>query len=147
MIPVSGGKDSTYQTYVVKHEFGLNPLCVSYHLPEFTELGRKNLENLKRLERGNLKFIDQVHSEATYAKKIDKDETIGQWQKSGPFEIDKDEYNLGEKIFLSVQNINANDKGEVKFMRPLNITHSVQYIGIPFDGMKKDGFNYYFQPR
>ena len=80
-------------------------------------------------------------------QEIDKDETIGQWQESGPFEIDKDEYNLGEKIFLSVQNINANDKGEVKFMRPLNITHSVQYIGIPFDGMKKDGFNYYFQPR
>ena len=46
IIPVSGGKDSTYQTYVVKEEFGLNPLCVSYHLPEFTELGRKNLENL-----------------------------------------------------------------------------------------------------
>jgi len=49
IIPVSGGKDSTYQTYVVKEEFGLNPLCVSYHLPEFTELGRKNLENLKNL--------------------------------------------------------------------------------------------------
>ena len=56
VIPVSGGKDSTYQTYVVKHEFGLNPLCVSYHLPEFTELGRKNLENLKRLGVDCLEF-------------------------------------------------------------------------------------------
>jgi len=37
------------------------------------------VENLKRLERGNLKFIDQVHSEATYAKKIDKDETKINW--------------------------------------------------------------------
>ena len=33
VIPVSGGKDSTFQAYVVKEEFGLNPLCVSYHLP------------------------------------------------------------------------------------------------------------------
>lgn len=49
IVPVSGGKDSTYQTYIVKKEFGLNPLCVSYHLPEFTELGRKNIENLKNL--------------------------------------------------------------------------------------------------
>ena len=37
------------------------------------------VENLKRLERGNSKFIDQVHSEATYAKKIDKDETKINW--------------------------------------------------------------------
>jgi len=56
VIPVSGGKDSTYQTYMVKEEFGLNPLCVSYHLPEFTDLGRKNLENLKRLGVDCLEF-------------------------------------------------------------------------------------------
>ena len=37
------------------------------------------VENLKRLEEGNSKFIDQVHSEATYAKKIDKDETKISW--------------------------------------------------------------------
>ena len=37
------------------------------------------VENLKRLERGNSKFIGQVHSEATYAKKIDKDETKINW--------------------------------------------------------------------
>ena len=56
VIPVSGGKDSTFQTYVVKEEFGLNPLCVSYHLPEFTDLGRKNLENLKKLGVDCLEF-------------------------------------------------------------------------------------------
>ena len=37
------------------------------------------VENLKRLERGNSEFIGQVHSEATYAKKIDKDETKINW--------------------------------------------------------------------
>jgi len=37
------------------------------------------IENLKRLEAGNLKFIDQVHSKATYAKKIDKTETKINW--------------------------------------------------------------------
>ena len=37
------------------------------------------VENLKRLEEGNSKFIDQVHSEATYAKKIGKDETKISW--------------------------------------------------------------------
>ena len=37
------------------------------------------IENLKRLKEGNLKFIDQVHSEATYAKKIDKSEAKINW--------------------------------------------------------------------
>ena len=56
IIPVSGGKDSHFQTYMVKEEFGLNPLCVSYHLPEFTDLGRKNIENLKNLGVDCLEF-------------------------------------------------------------------------------------------
>ena len=37
------------------------------------------LENLKKLKDGNLKFLNQVHGEATYAKKIDKGETKINW--------------------------------------------------------------------
>jgi N-acetyl sugar amidotransferase len=49
LIPVSGGKDSTFQAYVIKEEFGLNPLVVNFHPRDFTTLGRKNLENLKNI--------------------------------------------------------------------------------------------------
>lgn len=49
IIPISGGKDSHYQTYLIKEEFGLNPLVVNFHPHDFTETGRKNIENLKRL--------------------------------------------------------------------------------------------------
>ena len=49
IIPVSGGKDSTYQTYIIKKEFGLNPLVVNFHPHDLTEIGRKNLENLKKI--------------------------------------------------------------------------------------------------
>ncbi len=49
IIPVSGGKDSHYQTHVIKNEFGLNPLCVNFHPHDFTETGRKNIENLKQI--------------------------------------------------------------------------------------------------
>ena len=48
IIPVSGGKDSTYQAYVIKKEFGLNPLVVNFHPLDQTDIGRKNLENLKK---------------------------------------------------------------------------------------------------
>jgi len=49
IIPVSGGKDSHFQTHIIKNEFGLNPLLVSFHPRDFTELGRKNIENIKNL--------------------------------------------------------------------------------------------------
>jgi len=49
IIPVSGGKDSHFQTHIIKNEFGLNPLIVNFHPRDFTELGRKNIENLKSL--------------------------------------------------------------------------------------------------
>lgn len=48
IIPVSGGKDSTWQ--VVKcHEHGLRILAVTWKTPARTELGQKNLDNLVRL--------------------------------------------------------------------------------------------------
>ena len=48
LIPVSGGKDSTWQ--VIKClEYGLNPLAVTWKTPGRTELGRHNLDCLIRL--------------------------------------------------------------------------------------------------
>ncbi len=46
VIPVSGGKDSHYQTYVCKVKYGLNPLLVSFEPTLPTKLGKKNLKNL-----------------------------------------------------------------------------------------------------
>lgn len=48
LIPVSGGKDSTWQT-VKCLEYGLNVLAVTWKTPGRTEIGRRNLENLVSL--------------------------------------------------------------------------------------------------
>lgn len=48
IIPVSGGKDSHYQTYIAKVVYGLNPLLVHFEPTNRTALGRKNLENIRR---------------------------------------------------------------------------------------------------
>jgi len=69
------------------------------------------------------------------------------WVKSGPFEIDKRQYNVGEKIFLTTRDLSPEDKGTVKFLRPLNDTHHTAHIKMPFDGKDKEQFNYYFEPR
>ena len=38
------------------------------------------IESLKNIENGKAKFIDQIHSNSTYAKKIDKNETKINWR-------------------------------------------------------------------
>ena len=55
IIPVSGGKDSTYQVWRIKKE-GYNPLCVTAPTDQLTELGRKNIENLKSLGCDYIEF-------------------------------------------------------------------------------------------
>ena len=70
-----------------------------------------------------------------------------EWITSGPFQIDRNEYVLGEKIFVIIGGLQYNEKGQVVFLRPLNETHHEVYQTIPFDGAKKNVFNYYIQPQ
>lgn len=48
IVPVSGGKDSTFQV-VQMLRLGMNPLCVTATTCDLTEIGRKNIENIKHL--------------------------------------------------------------------------------------------------
>ena len=48
IVPVSGGKDSTYQIVKVL-ELGYNPLAVTSSTCSLSDIGRKNLENIKAL--------------------------------------------------------------------------------------------------
>lgn len=47
IVPVSGGKDSTYQVLRLL-ELGANPLCVTSTTDSLSDIGRRNIENLKR---------------------------------------------------------------------------------------------------
>jgi len=48
IVPVSGGKDSTYQVVQILN-LGLNPLCVVASTCDLTDIGRNNIENIKSL--------------------------------------------------------------------------------------------------
>jgi N-acetyl sugar amidotransferase len=48
IVPVSGGKDSTYQV-VRMLKMGLNPLCVTATTCDLSDIGRQNIENIKHL--------------------------------------------------------------------------------------------------
>jgi N-acetyl sugar amidotransferase len=49
LIPVSGGKDSYYQTHVITKQFGLRPLLVTYHGNNFLPVGQRNLDRMRQV--------------------------------------------------------------------------------------------------
>ncbi|QMU53939.1 MAG: hypothetical protein GKS07_02865 [Nitrosopumilus sp.] len=85
--------------------------------------------------------IEKIKLENNYLKKE------RQWITSGPFQIDRDEYDLGQKIFLVIEGLKLEEKGQIAFLRQLNDTHYSVYQTIPFDGERKTEFNYYMQPK
>ncbi len=90
-------------------------------------------------------------------EKLDKVEKINleneyspkqrEWITSGPFQIDRSQYTIGEKIFIVIGGLNTNEKGQIAVLRPLNDTHYSVYLTIPFDGTVKSTFNYYIEPQ
>ena len=84
--------------------------------------------------------IEKINLENEYSPK-DRE-----WVTSGPFQIDRSEYILGEKIFLVIGGLQEQDKGQVAFLRPHNDTYNKVYQTIPFDGSEKNAFNYYIEP-
>ena len=66
---------------LISKEFDLNREITFGEIEKkLSEVGANLLlESLKIIERGNPKFVNQDHSKATYAKKIDKNETKINW--------------------------------------------------------------------
>jgi len=91
--------------------------------------------------QGKLDEIEKINLENEYSPKP------REWITSGPFQIDRSKYVIGEKIFLIIGGLQYDEKGQVAFLRPLNDTHYEVYLTVPFDGAKKNAFNYYLQPQ
>ncbi len=91
--------------------------------------------------QAKLDEIEKINIEKEYAPKE------REWITSGPFQIDRSQYIVGEKIFLVIGDLKHDEKGQVAFLRPLNYTHNSVYLTVPFDGTKNNAFNYYLQPQ
>lgn len=74
LIPVSGGKDSTWQV-IVALKYGLNPLCVTWKTPARNSIGYDNLQNLINLGVNHIDF--------SINPKIEKKFTLKTFEKLG----------------------------------------------------------------
>ena len=95
-------------------------------------------------------FESQIEEKYDETKVIKENVTIlgsgpRDWPTSGPFKIDRSHYLLGETVFVQVDGLLPEEKGQIAFLRPLNETHYNIYTTIPFDGKEKNHFNQYFK--
>ena len=101
---------------------------------EIVEEQIKEIENSSEIQN----MLDKIKKD-----KLDNDSSDNpytakerEWIQSGPFQIDRSEYVLGEKVFINIANLNKNDKGTMIFTKIINSTHVSEYKKISFDGSK-----------
>ena len=108
-----------------------------------------NVHNEIDFEESELSVIDKKLKDIMENKK-NNDESENpwfpkerEWIQSGPFSIDRSEYLLGEKIFINMKNLDENAKGQMIFVKSINMTHFFEYKKISFDGSVKTNGNLY----
>lgn len=120
IVPVSGGKDGSYVSYKLKHEYSMRPLTVTSRPPLTLKTGNKNLENFVR------SGYDHVH--------VTPDEDVmREFNKRGFIEMGFPYYGWLVSIFSVVIRISLNFKiplifygenGEVEYGGNLEKDHS-----------------------
>jgi hypothetical protein len=79
---------------------------------------------------------------AYYSNEQRRIELENQWITSGPFSINKNQYKLGDYVFMSVQNLQPTDVGKIVIVNPKGSTYDI----IPFNGTMKTSFKQFFKP-
>jgi hypothetical protein len=78
----------------------------------------------------------------SYYQQKESEDRQWKWVTSGPFSINKNQYELGENIFMVVSDLKPTDVGEIDFVAPNGYT----YNAIPFNGTMKSSFKQFFTP-
>ena len=111
-------------------------VVIIFNLPQ-NEIIQEQVEGLENpseiesiLEEIKINKLDNDNSDNPYMPRE------REWIQSGPFQIDRSEYVLGEKVFVNIVNLNKNDKGTMIFTKIINSTHVFEYKKISFDGSK-----------
>ena len=90
-------------------------------------------------------IIAVIVSAAAYSYYQQKESEANQWKwiSSGPFSINKNQYKLGENIFMIVSGLKPTEVGEIDIVDPKGDTYSK----IPFNGTMKSSFKQFFKPQ
>jgi len=78
----------------------------------------------------------------SYYQQKESEDRQWKWVSSGPFSINKNQYVLGENIFMIVSDLKPTDVGLINVVDPKGDIYST----IPFNGTMKSSFKQFFKP-
>lgn len=111
IIPVSGGKDSTYVSWKLKNEFGMTPLCITFSEPMPTRIGQLNLENFKNSGFDHILITPDTKAYKKYAK----DWLINAGMPKQPFVVGISTSILRMAALLNIKFIIWGEQGEQEY--------------------------------
>ena len=78
----------------------------------------------------------------SYYQQKESEDRQWKWVTSGPFSINKNQYKLGENIFMIVSGLKPTDVGVIDIVDPKGGT----FTKISFNGTMKSSFKQFFKP-
>jgi len=97
----------------------------------------------EKYDTGDEIIDNKLKEIAKQANSNDFEPAPREWITSGPFQVDRLQYVMGEKVFIRIGELEPNEKGQIAFLKLTNKTHYTVYQTIPFDGSSKNAFNVY----
>jgi N-acetyl sugar amidotransferase len=134
IVPCSGGKDSSTIAHKLKHEWGMNPLCVTFSPPVYSEIGRKNLTNFinsgfdHKLVSPNGKLY-KLLSKLCFAYIGDHEEIFDRGQMCGP---------VNEALNHNVKLVMYGENGELEYGGDIK---TINFRGMPWSYYEKIYFS------
>jgi hypothetical protein len=126
---------------IEEKELSQNEVIEEKELSQNEVIEEKELSQNEVIEEKLKQIIkDKIKNDQSVNPYIPKER---EWIKSGPFMIDRSEYLLGEKIFINMVNLDEDTKGQMVFVKSINMTHFFEYKKISFNGEHKTNGNLY----
>lgn len=158
VVPCSGGKDSVYVAHMLKFEYDMNPLTVTWAPHAYTDVGRRNLEKLVHAGIDNIVGTPngRLHRQLT------KLSTIHLGDPFQPFIYGQKAFPMRMAITHRIPLVMYGEDGEVEYGGDMKAvgrrTHNVSedmtkhyFSGMPPEiweeyGISRESLNFYYPP-
>lgn len=132
IVPLSGGRDSSFALHIAVKKFNLKPIAYTYDWGLFTDLARRNISRIcSKLNIENIIFADDISKKRSYIKK-----NVSAWLKKPHLGM-VNLFTAGDKhFFRHVQTVKKRTglKLDLWGINPYEITHfKAGFLGIPPD--------------
>jgi glutamine---fructose-6-phosphate transaminase (isomerizing) len=140
IVPLSGGRDSSYVLHLIKNEFGMEPITMTYDWGMVTDLARRNISRMcSSLGVENILIADNIEK-----KRLNIKLNLKAWLKRPDLGMVNILMAGDKHFFRHIQTIRRETKISLNIwgMNPLEVTHfKAGFLGYPPDFEMDQVFN------